>query len=250
MLQVLEVEGDDLVSSSSPRVLSRENSSRKSRSKSSSKSRSNSHQRSVPSDFSPRSPPIINGSISGLSPVENAGSVKNQPPPSSPPFHVLVAGGGPILPHTNDGTKENEVRTGQKSVIPTVIKDSVSESIHTPSIHQPATTTSNKNNNFLRTVLPGVSNDNDNDINGIDDSTPPKSSARVVSDSAPLVTAIEQSSPLPDASPHVVAQKPPRKKERQLISSGKGITANGPRYNVLVVDDSAMSRKVTRHTLL
>ena len=71
--------------------------------------------------------------------------------------------------------------------------------------------------------------------------------------SSPLVTSIEQSSPLPDASPQfVVAQQPLRKKSRPLISSGKGITAGvtGPRYKVLVVDDSAMSRKVTRHILL
>ena len=63
------------------------------------------------------------------------------------------------------------------------------------------------------------------------------------------MTSIEQSSPLPDTTPLIVEEpKPPKKKERQLISSGKGITAEAgvaaPRYNVLVVDDSAMSRKV------
>ena len=67
--------------------------------------------------------------------------------------------------------------------------------------------------------------------------------------SAPLMSSIEQSSPLIDVTPLVVEEpKLHRKKERQLISSGKGITADAgvaaPRYNVLVVDDSAMSRKV------
>ena len=220
MMEVLEMDVDLPPPSSPPRI----------HSPARAHSRQGSRQLTAPTDFSPRqrsaSPPSdrsppIDGSRLGLSPT---GSTKKQPPPSSPSLHVLIAGGGPVgTPSHDDDKKDDELRAaGQASqkqalfkpalsVIPAGDKDSVCESLRSPS-----------------TPSPGLDN-----VNGGNDDFSPKSSAHG-SFTSPLI--IRTQSPAP---------RPTRKKDRQLTSSGKGATAGGstgPRYHVLVVDDSAMSR--------
>ena len=189
---------------------------------------------SASNDSIPKSPPVDAASPTS-SPV-GSGSGKKQPLLSSSPVPLVplpsslpplnVAGGGPVSPPlpttstsmtTNEVTKVDEVRDSQESQPKVVFK-------------------------------PALSGIPDND-----DGTP-KSSPRILSIASSAVpTPGNNSPPLPEASPLLVVPRPTRtKKDRQLIASGKGKTAdsNGPHYHVLVVDDSAMSRKVARYILL
>ena len=225
-------------------------------------------------------PPIASSSP-GASPT---GSGKRSKKHTSASFSSsMVAGGGPASTPANEVGKEgkedkvpgDQAQTTKKrssfktvlAVIPAGDIDSVNEdSVHVPSIKQISTegTKSNSSNMFARISTHGLESGKGADV-PLTNVTPKSSIHVAVALSSPLTSnqsptdAASLASPVPSslASPIVsprndgvtpvareASLRPAKKKDRQLIISGKGTTTGGVgrHYHVLVVDDSAMSR--------